>query len=329
MTGIRPIPLGLRRPHREVQDCRVLICVTLSLAFAGAFIVQRVLAAPASSEAGLTEQALKSFAVLDPIDVHVHVFKTDPAFQAVLERLHLKLVNILVMDDTLSYRKQLQPQIGDALALVRASRGHVALCTTFDPYKFNDRVFPNDAVEQLDGDFAGAVAVKIWKNMGMEIKDPNGKFIMPDDLKFLHLQRDCDTRRDADVTRCRARRCMGASRSLRSFVVLLQENPQWFLYNKAGFPAKKTILEARDHILADNPKLRMVGVHMGSVERILDGIASRLDRYPNFAVDTAARIEYLMMAPTEKVRTFFIKYRIAFSTAPTSICSRLRTSRKR
>ena len=50
-------------------------------------------------------QALKSFAAIHPIDTHVHVFKTDPAFQAMLERLQVKLLNILVMDDTLSYRK--------------------------------------------------------------------------------------------------------------------------------------------------------------------------------------------------------------------------------
>ena len=52
------------------------------------------------------------------------------------------------------------------------------------------------------------------------------------------------------------------------------------------------------------------------MEKDLDGIASRLDRYPNFAVDTAARMEYLMMAPTEKVRAFLIKYqdRVLYGT---------------
>jgi hypothetical protein len=132
-----------------------------------------------------TEQALKSLAALQPVDVHVHVFKTDPAFQALLEQLNLTLLNILVVDDTLSYRRQLAPQVSDALALVRSSRGHVALCTTFDPYKFNDASFTADSIRHLDENFAqGAVAVKIWKNVGMEIKDANGKFIMPDDPKF-------------------------------------------------------------------------------------------------------------------------------------------------
>jgi predicted TIM-barrel fold metal-dependent hydrolase len=295
-----------------------LISLAVSAALTVAIISQRVLAASDPSEHTNTEQALKSFADLQPIDVHVHVFKTDPAFQALLERLHLTLVNVLVMDDTLSYRKQLQPQVDDALALVRSSRGHVALCTTFDPYNFNDPTFPSEAIKQLNQNFAqGAVAVKIWKNIGMEIKDPSGKFIMPDDPKFEPIYKEIAKRgktlmshvAEPDVA-------WGPPDPSDPSWSYYQENPQWFLYNKAGFPAKKTILEARDHILASHPQLRMVGVHLGSMEKDLDGIADRLDRYPNFAVDTAARMEYLMMAPTEKVRAFLIKYqdRILYGT---------------
>jgi hypothetical protein len=296
----------------------VLIRLAVSAALTAAFISQHVLAASAPSEQTSTEQALESLTALQPIDVHVHVFKTDPAFQALLERLHLTLVNILVMDDTLSYRKQLQPQVDQAVALVRSSRGHVALCTTFDPYKFNDPSFQSEAIKQLDQNFTqGAVAVKIWKNIGMEIKDPSGKFIMPDDPKFEPIYEEIAKR----------------GRTLMSHVAepdvawgppdpsdpswsYYQENPQWFLYNKTAFPAKKTILEARDHILAGNPQLRMVGVHLGSMEKDLDGIANRLDRYPNFAVDTAARMEYLIAAPTDKVRAFLIKYqdRVLYGT---------------
>jgi hypothetical protein len=40
------------------------------------------------------------------------------------------------------------------------------------------------------------------------------------------------------------------------------------------------------------------------MERDLDNIASHLDKYPNFAIDTAARMEYLMLMPPEKVSAF-------------------------
>jgi len=296
----------------------VLLYLTLGLALAQGPINQRVLAAPAPSEQTRSEEALRSFSALHPIDVHVHVFKTDPAFQSLLERLHLKVVNILVMDDTLTYRKQLEPQIDDALALVRSSRGHVALCTTFDPYRFNETSFPSHAIKQLDENFAqGAVAVKIWKNIGMEIKDPNGRFVMPDDPRlepiYWEIAKQGKTLMshvaEPDVA-------WGPPDPSDPSWSYYQENPQWFLYNKPGFPAKKTILEARDHILANHPKLRMVGVHLGSMEKDLEGIARHLDRYPNFAVDTAARMEYLVTAPTEKVRAFLIKYqdRVLYGT---------------
>ena len=45
-------------------------------------------------------------------------------------------------------------------------------------------------------------------------------------------------------------------------------------------------------------------------------MAQRFDRYPNFAVDTAARIPYFMLQPSERVRAFLIKYqdRVLYGT---------------
>lgn len=277
-----------------------------------------MLAEKAAVAQTISENALKSLAALEPIDVHAHVFKTDPTFQAFLERLHLTLVDILVVDDTVSYRKQLEPQVENALALVRSSRGHVALCTTFDPYKFNDASFVTETIKHLDENFdQGAVAVKIWKNIGMDIRDRNGKFIMPDDPKFTPIYQEIARRgktlmshlAEPDVA-------WGPPDPLDPSWSYYQKNPQWYLADKPEYPSKKAILEARDHILASNPKLRMVGVHLGSMEKDLDGIAKRLDRYPNFAVDTAARMGYLTAAPPEKVKAFLIKYqdRILYGT---------------
>lgn len=264
------------------------------------------------------EQALRSFASLRPIDVHVHVFKTDPAFQALLEQLNLTLLNILVVDDTLPYRKELASQVSDSLALVHSSHGHVALCTTFTPYSFKDASFTSDSIRQLDENFAqGAIAVKIWKNVGMEVRDASGKFIMPDDPKFAPIYREIAKQgRTLMAHLAEPDVAWGPPDSSDPSWSYYQENPQWFLYNKPDFPSKKTILEARDRVLAGNPQLRVVGVHLGSMEKDLDAIAKHFDRYPNFAVDTAARMEYLMAAPQEKVRSFLIKYqdRVLYGT---------------
>src|ERR1019366_6691932 len=52
------------------------------------------------------------------------------------------------------------------------------------------------------------------------------------------------------------------------------------------------------------------------MEKDLDGLGRRLDKYPNFAVDTAARMEYLMYGDPEKVRAFLMKYqdRVIYGT---------------
>jgi hypothetical protein len=278
--------------------------------------------APTSSSAPANpageEEVLRAFAAIQPIDVHVHVFKTDPAFQKMLEQLNLKLLDILVMDSTHPYRKSLQQQIDDAQALVRSSRGYIALCTTFDPYKFGSASFSADAIKQIDHDFAnGAVAVKIWKNIGMEIKDSSGQYILADDPKFEPIYKDIASHGKTLMShQAEPNVAWGPKDESDPSWSYYKENPQWYVADRPGFPSKQRILEARDHVLANNPELRMVGVHLGSMERSLDDIASHLDKYPNFAIDTAARMEYLMLMPPEKVSAFLIKYqdRVLYGT---------------
>jgi len=226
-------------------------------------------------------------------------------------------MNILVMDDTLPYRKQLSAQVDVARELVRSGQGHIAWCTTFDPYKFGSPSFTADAIRQLDKNFAqGAIAVKIWKNIGMELKH-NGKFVFADDPQFEPIYKDISRhgktlmshQAEPDVA-------WGPPDPSDPSWSYYQENPQWFLYNKPGFPSKQEILRARDHVLEMNPHLRMVGVHLGSMEKDLDNIARHFDQYPNFAIDMAARMEYLMLTPRDKVRAFLIKYqdRVLYGT---------------
>ncbi len=119
---------------------------------------------------GLDDDELKHFAALDPIDTHTHVFRNEPAFHAMLKRLHLHLVDICVFTDQEPSFPTLQAEIDSALAVTRASKGHVSFCTTFDPFKFSSAHFAADTIRQLDRDSKnGAVAVKIWKNIGMEL----------------------------------------------------------------------------------------------------------------------------------------------------------------
>jgi predicted TIM-barrel fold metal-dependent hydrolase len=99
-------------------------------------------------------------------------------------------------------------------------------------------------------------------------------------------------------------------------VAYYSKNPQWHMFGKPGAPVKDAILTARDRVLARYPKLRVVGCHLGSDEDNLGRLAKRLDTYPNFAVDTAARVRYFARGDRDQVRDFLNRYqdRILYAT---------------
>jgi predicted TIM-barrel fold metal-dependent hydrolase len=264
------------------------------------------------------EDELKGFAALDPIDTHTHVFHDDPAFPAMLERLRLHTLDICVYTDKEPVFANLQAEIDAAMAVTRAAHGHVSWCTTFDPFKLGSPDFAAATVRQLNRDFKnGAIAVKIWKNIGMELKNSDGKYVMPDDPVFAPIYRDIAAHNKTLVAHlAEPNSCWRAPNPESPDYSYYQEHPEWYMYGKADHPSKEKILEARDHLLAENPNLRVVGAHLGSMEMDLEGLSQRLDRYPNFAVDTAARVIYLALQPREKVRAFLIKYqdRVLYGT---------------
>jgi predicted TIM-barrel fold metal-dependent hydrolase len=261
---------------------------------------------------------LASFSALAPIDVHVHLYKDDPAFGTLLKRLNLRVLDIIVIDDRDPYGKALEPQRSDTLKVVHVTGGRALFCTNFDPYHFEDPGFAERTIRQLDADFAaGAIAVKIYKVMGMEMKSKAGKYVMPDDPAFEPIYQSIAAHHRTVVAHiAEPDSCWQPPNPASPDYEYYKEHPQEYAYAHSDWPSKATILAARDHFLAENPKLRVVGAHLGSMETDVDQIASRFDRYPNFAVDTAARIEYLMMQPRDKVRAFLIKYqdRVLYGT---------------
>ena len=271
----------------------------------------------ANADAG-AKSDMNALAALHPIDIHTHVAKGDSAFYAMLDGLHMHILDIILVDDHDHYRKNLNLERQDAENVVHASHGHASLCTTFDPFQFNEANFAASAVRGLNQDFAnGAVAVKIWKNIGMELKDKSDHYVFADDPKFEPIYRDIASHnRTLIAHQAEPDEAWGAPNPSGIDYPYYKEHPTWYMYGKPGVPSKKQILDARDHLLAQNPKLRVVGAHLGSMEDDLDGLAQRLDRYPNFAVDTAARVVHLVVMPDDKVRAFILKYqdRIIYGT---------------
>ena len=279
-----------------------------------------IMAAPLGDDtsAAFSLDELHAFSAIEPVDTHAHVFAVDPGFTDFLRRLHMHLLDIIVATKEDAAFPNLESKITAAKAFVKSSKGQAVLCTTFDPFTFSSPTFADDAVRQLNRDFAqGAVAVKIWKNVGMELKDQSGNFVMPDDPRLEPIYKDIAKMGKTLIAHlAEPDSCWQPPNKNSPDYSYYNEHPEWYMFKHPDHPKKATIIQARDHMLGENPQLRVVGAHLGSLETSLDEIARRFDRYPNFAVDTAARTVYLTLQPREKARQFLIKYqdRVVYGT---------------
>lgn len=240
------------------------------------------------------------------IDVHSHIFEDVPAIHALFARINVRTINVCVpgADGQLA----LMDRVG--FDLYRAHPPLYPVTTTFDLLTRYEPDYAARTIAWLDRAFdRGAVAVKLWKEVGIDLKTPDGKFLLPDDPLFdpiyahlarrnkplhAHLAEPIDAWLPLDKDS--------------SHYTYYSQNPQWHLHGKPEYPSHAAIIAARDNIMRKHPTLVVVGAHLGSLEHDLPGIASRLERYPNFHVEVAARTRNLTRHPTDQVRALFQKY---------------------
>jgi predicted TIM-barrel fold metal-dependent hydrolase len=286
--------------------------IGLACTCAVACVILAAAAAPAAGPASgpFSKEELQQFRALGPIDTHTHVFAADPAFIDLLKKLNLHILDILVVDDMEPGHADLAKQRQEAMEVVHASDGFAVLCTSFDPFSFNQPDYAQRVIRGLDQDFAnGAIAVKLWKNVGMEIKDAEGHYLMPDSPVFEPIYHDIATHNRTLVAHVADPDSAWQPPNPASpDYEYYRDHPRSYMYGKPGVPTKEQILAARDHVLEKNPNLRVVGAHLGSMESNLTELGEHLNRYPNFAVDIAARMPYFEMYPREKMIAFITKY---------------------
>jgi predicted TIM-barrel fold metal-dependent hydrolase len=247
------------------------------------------------------------FADILKIDLHSHVFEDIPALNAMLRRNNVRTMNVC---NNGSDVKNFAAMHRIAIALFKAHPDLFPFASTFDVTGVNDADYSRKVIAWLDGTFRdGAVAVKIWKEVGLEVKKKDGSFILPDDEVFDPIY--------AHLAKSRKPLLAHLAEPIDAWLPLdpdsvhygyYSRNPQWHLYGKPQYPSHAAIIAARDRILEKHPTLTLIGAHLGSLEHDLDAIAQRLDRYPNFHIECAARTRNLVRHPSEKVRALFLKY---------------------
>jgi predicted TIM-barrel fold metal-dependent hydrolase len=269
-------------------------------------------AAAAETAPGPDYYTPADFQRVDKIDAHVHLHGRADRFmaQAIADRFRVLTINVEYPDFP-----PIAEQQREAVSLRERYPGWVAFAATFSTEGFQAPGWSESAVRHIDEARAqGAVGVKMWKNIGMVLRNPDGSYVMPDDPRLepviAHLERASLVLlgHQAEPLNCWLPLEKMTVRGDRDY---FREHPQYYMYQHPEMPAHDSILAARDRMLRAHPQLRFDAVHLASLEWDVDRVADFLERFPNASVDLAARLvhlEYQAASDRQKVRRFLIRY---------------------
>lgn len=246
------------------------------------------------------------------IDAHAHLPADHPEAAQLLAELDVQVLNIsLGFDAEGRWREGPMSGVQPYQRLADEQPRRFAWCTAFDPPTLSDLVNPRAYTERtlatLAGEFAaGAVACKVWKNVGMEVRDAEGRFVGVDDPLFTPIFSFIEREGRTLILHTGEPRACWLPLDPRSpHYDYYREHPQWHMHARADFPSHADLIAGRDRVLERHPRLRVVGAHLGSLEYDVAEVEARLVRFPNFFVDTAERLLDLALQPVERVRAFF------------------------
>ncbi len=256
----------------------------------------------------------EDFRSVPKIDSHIHINSNDGTFEDQAAKDNFILITLGVdHSDSANIRKQFT----DAVSSVRKHPGKVFFGPTFrfDTAGWGTREWSEKVISQLGKDIsAGAITVKIWKNIGMTVRDKNGKFIMVDDpgldpvIEFIKSKGLPVTGHLGEPRNCWLPLDQMTVRSDSSYFA---RNPQYHMFLHPEYPSYEDQIMARDNLLKKNPDLTFIGCHLGSLEWNVDSLAARFEKFPNMAADMSARIchlQYQSARDRDRVRNFIIKY---------------------
>jgi hypothetical protein len=271
------------------------------------------------NEKGDNYYSVDDFAKVKKYDTHVHI--ESDQFQLPQQA---KADNFILLDINGDWGPPYIPEQKRLTLLAKQKYpDQVRYASSFEAKNFDDPQWVNQAIDSLKDSFnKGAIAVKVWKNIGMELKDKDSNFVMIDNpridtiLDFIAKNNITLLSHQGEPKNCWLPLDQMTVEGDRNY---FRENPQYHMYLHPEYPSYEQQIAARDHMIEKHPNLKIVSVHLASLEWNVDEIAKRLDKFPNMAVDIAARIEHLQYAAAtdwNKIHDFLVKYqdRILYGT---------------
>lgn len=266
------------------------------------------------------------------IDVHTHITvakKSESGIELSAERQYLGTPQeLLAVMDRKNIRAMVNLTGGYDSGLTetiakydRAYPGRFYTCTEPCYERFKESNYPQiqaDEIARAHRD--GAKGLKILKTLGLYLREniTSGTLVKIDDPRFDPMWDACG-QLNIPVA-------IHISDPVAFFTPTdrfneryeeLSNHPDWSFYDH-DFPSNAELIEARNRMFARHPKTQFIALHVGNFSEDLANVSENLDRFPNMAVDIAARIGELGRQP-RTARKFFDKYqdRIVFATDAT------------
>jgi predicted TIM-barrel fold metal-dependent hydrolase len=235
------------------------------------------------------------------IDFHNHVDGLEPA--EVLRTMDAcgieHLVNITMRPGTDGI---------DSLARLRAaSPGRFSTIAWMDWRDLSEDGFFDRSVRRLEQCVAaGAIGMKIWKDLGLRLHGRDGSLLRIDDPRLDPL-----FARAAELgvfimfhTADPAAFFLPTDEHNERFEEL-SAHPDWSFYGSAF--SREELLVQRNRVFARHPETRFVAAHMGEQPEELAAVAAMLDSHPNVQLDMSARVAELGRQPFT-ARRFFLRF---------------------
>ncbi|MDR2038782.1 MAG: amidohydrolase [Bacteroidales bacterium] len=244
------------------------------------------------------------------MDAHMHYNVFDDTYIKYATDINVKLMMVNV-----DIGFSIEEQLNISRTLKKKYPSQFYFIGTFDPSGFNDMDFTEKTIRQINRCMkSGAQGIKIWKNIGMSIKDEQGNYVMANHPAFMPIYAYLENNKIPMLVHLgEPRNCWLPydQITMRSELNYYRGYPEYHMHLHPEAPSYEEQIAVRDDILGKFPKLDLIGAHLGSLEWNVDEVAERFDQYPHFTIDISGRMGHIHLQAVKnhgKVYDFFMKY---------------------
>ncbi len=188
------------------------------------------------------------------------------------------------------------------------AKGRILVFTNIDFSGIDNPAWTQNAVSQLEKDVKqGAAGLKIYKDLGLEVKDKNGRRIAVDDPRLDPIWEKCGELKIPVL--------IHSGEPISFFDKMDNTNERWLELKlhpdrarpSSKYPSWKQVMDEQHHIFSKHRKTIFIAAHFGWLANNLNALGNLLDTLPTVDTEFAAIMEAIGRQPRTG-RRFFLKY---------------------